>query len=85
LLDPGVFINFSKANMMSPTGRIRTFDANADGYVRGEGAGAVVIKRLSQAVEDGDHVYAVLRGTCVNQDGQTSTITIPSAEAQAKC
>jgi acyl transferase domain-containing protein/acyl carrier protein len=84
LLDPGVFINFSKANMMSPTGRIRTFDAAADGYVRGEGAGAVVIKRLSQAVEDGDHVYAVLRGTCVNQDGQTSTITIPSADAQSE-
>lgn len=83
LLDPGVFINFSKANMMSPTGRIRTFDANADGYVRGEGAGAVIIKRLSQAIEDGDHVYAVIRGTCVNQDGQTSTITVPSAEAQA--
>ncbi len=83
LLDPGVFINFSKANMMSPTGRIRTFDANADGYVRGEGAGAVVIKPLARAVADGDHVYAVIRGTCVNQDGQTSTITVPSAEAQA--
>lgn len=83
LLDPGVFINFSKANMMSPTGRIRTFDADADGYVRGEGAGAVIIKRLSQAIEDGDHVYAVLRATCVNQDGQTSTITVPSAEAQS--
>jgi polyketide synthase 2 len=83
LLDPGVFINFSKANMMSPTGRIRTFDANADGYVRGEGAGAVVIKPLSTAVADGDHVYAVIRATCVNQDGQTSTITVPSAEAQA--
>ncbi len=83
LLDPGVFINFSKANMMSPTGRIRTFDANADGYVRGEGAGAVVIKPLSKAVADGDHVYAVIRATCVNQDGQTSTITVPSAEAQA--
>ncbi|MGE0658874.1 MAG: SDR family NAD(P)-dependent oxidoreductase [Reyranellaceae bacterium] len=84
LLDPGVFINFSKANMMSPTGRIRTFDADADGYVRGEGAGAVIIKRLSHAIEDGDHVYAVLRSTCVNQDGQTSTITVPSAEAQSE-
>lgn len=84
LLDPGVFINFSKANMMSPTGRIRTFDADADGYVRGEGAGAVIIKRLAQAIEDGDHIYSVIRATCVNQDGQTSTITVPSAEAQAE-
>src|SRR5260221_70107 len=83
LLDAGVFINFSKANMMSPTGRIRAFDADADGYVRGEGVGVIVIKRLSSALEDGDRVYAVIRATSVNQDGNTSTITVPSAEAQS--
>jgi acyl transferase domain-containing protein/NADPH:quinone reductase-like Zn-dependent oxidoreductase/acyl carrier protein len=84
LLDPGVFINFSKANMMSPTGRIRTFDAKADGYVRGEGAGVLVIKRLSQAQADLDRVYAVIRSACVNQDGHTTTITAPSADAQTE-
>ncbi|MBI1211653.1 MAG: SDR family NAD(P)-dependent oxidoreductase [Alphaproteobacteria bacterium] len=82
MLDPGVFINFSKANMISRSGKIRTFDANADGFVRGEGVGALVIKRLSKAMDDGDRVYAVIRATCVNQDGYTSTISVPSAEAQ---
>ena len=83
MLDPSFFINFSKANMLSPTGRLRTFDAGADGYVRGEGAGAIILKRLSRAIEDHDRIYALVRGTCVNQDGNTSTITVPSAEAQA--
>lgn len=83
LYDPGTFINFSHANMMSPRGRCHTFDASADGYVRAEGAGVVVLKRLSRALADGDHIHAVIRGTAVNQDGHTSTITVPSAEAQA--
>jgi acyl transferase domain-containing protein len=83
LFDPGTFINFSHANMMSPRGRCHTFDASADGYVRAEGAGVVVLKRLSRALADGNRIHAVIRGTAVNQDGHTSTITIPSAEAQA--
>jgi len=82
LLEPGIFISFSKANMISRTGRIRTFDAEADGFVRSEGAGALIIKRLSQAIEDGDRVYSVIRGTKVNQDGHTSTISVPSSDAQ---
>ena len=82
LLDPGIFINFSKANMMSRTGKIRTFDAEADGYVRGEGVGAVIIKKLSKAIADGDRIYSVIRATNVNQDGGTTTISVPSAEAQ---
>ncbi|HKY96130.1 MAG TPA: type I polyketide synthase, partial [Kiloniellales bacterium] len=83
LFDPAPFINFSAANMMSPRGRCHTFDASADGYVRAEGAGVVVLKRLSRALADGDRIHAVIRGTAVNQDGHTSTITVPSAEAQA--
>ncbi len=83
LFEPGPFINFSKANMMSPRGRCHTFDATADGYVRAEGAGVVVLKRLSQALADGDRIYALIHGTAVNQDGHTSTITVPSAESQA--
>ncbi len=83
LFEPGVFLNFSRANMMSPRGRCHTFDASADGYVRAEGAGVVVLKRLSQALADGDRIYALIHGTAVNQDGHTSTITVPSADAQA--
>jgi len=83
LFEPGPFINFSMANMMSPRGRCHTFDASADGYVRAEGAGIVVLKRLSQALADGDRIYALIHGTAVNQDGHTSTITVPNAESQA--
>jgi len=83
MFDPAPFLNFSAANMMSPRGRCHTFDASADGYVRAEGAGVVVLKRLSRALADGDRIHAVIRGTAVNQDGHTSTITVPSAEAQA--
>lgn len=83
LFDPGPFVNFSQANMMSPRGRCHTFDASADGYVRAEGAGVLVLKRLSRALADGDRIHALIRGTAVNQDGRTSTITVPSAESQA--
>ncbi len=82
MLDPSIFVNFSSANMMSPAGRSRTFDAEANGYVRAEGASVAVLKRLSKALEDGDRIYAQIRATAVNQDGNTSTITVPSGEAQ---
>jgi acyl transferase domain-containing protein/NADPH:quinone reductase-like Zn-dependent oxidoreductase/acyl carrier protein len=84
LLDPTIFISFSKANMLSKTGRVRTFDASADGFVRAEGAGAIVLKPLSRALADRDRVYAVIKGTAVNQDGNTSTISVPSADAQVQ-
>ena len=82
LLDPRMFITFSSAHMLSPTGRIRAFDAAADGFVRGEGVGVVLLRRLDDAVAAGDRIYAVIEATAVNQDGRTGTITEPSLDAQ---
>lgn len=79
---PSPFVAFSKAGMISPTGRISTFDAAANGFVRGEGVGMVVLKPLSRALADGDRIHAVIRGTASNQDGATTTITAPSQRAQ---
>lgn len=59
------------------------WDANADGYARGEGVAAVVLKKLSQAIADGDHIESVIRETGLNQDGRTTGITMPSSTAQA--
>ncbi len=83
MLNPGVFISFSKARMISPTGRVLTFDERADGFVRGEGAGMIIIKRLDDALRDGNRVYAVIRSAVVNQDGWTNTLTVPNAAAQS--
>lgn len=69
LLSPATMITFSQSRMLAPDGRCKTFDAAADGYVRGEGCGVLVIKRLADAVRDGDHIRAVIRGSAVNQDG----------------
>jgi acyl transferase domain-containing protein/NADPH:quinone reductase-like Zn-dependent oxidoreductase/SAM-dependent methyltransferase/acyl carrier protein len=82
MLRPETSIGFCKASMLSPTGRCWTFDARADGYVRGEGAGLVVLKPLTRAVADGDPIYAVIAATGVNQDGHTPGISVPSAAAQ---
>jgi amino acid adenylation domain-containing protein len=82
MLTPDVAITFSRAAMLSPDGRCKAFDARANGYVRGEGAGIVILKLLSRALLDRDRIHAVIRGTAVNQDGQTSTITVPSRDAQ---
>jgi acyl transferase domain-containing protein len=82
MLTPDVTITFSRAAMLSPDGRCKAFDARANGYVRGEGAGIVILKLLSRALLDRDRIHAVIRGTAVNQDGRTSTITVPSREAQ---
>ena len=68
--------------MLSPRGRCHAFDAGADGFVRGEGAGVVVLKRLTDAVRDGDRVLAVVRGSAVNQDGRSNGLTAPNALAQ---
>ncbi|MFS0693261.1 type I polyketide synthase [Streptomyces nitrosporeus] len=69
---------------LSPDGRCYTFDARANGYVRGEGAAAVVLKPLDEALADGDPVYCVIRGSAVNSDGATPGLTVPSTEAQAR-
>ncbi|MFS8036884.1 SDR family NAD(P)-dependent oxidoreductase [Xanthobacter sp. AM11] len=82
MLDPGPFIAFSSANMLSATGAIYSFDARADGFVRGEGCGLVLLKPLARAVADGDRIYGVIRGSAVNQDGRTPTLTAPSDAAQ---
>jgi acyl transferase domain-containing protein/acyl carrier protein len=82
ILSPKTTIALSKAHMMAPDGRCKAFDARADGFVRGEGCGVVVVKRLSDAQADGDHVLAVIRGSAVNQDGRSSGITAPNGVAQ---
>src|SRR5262249_43905212 len=82
ILTPEVTINFCRARMLARDGRCKTFDASADGYVRSEGCGAVVLKRLSDAVADGDRVLAVVRGSAVNQDGRSGGLTVPNGPAQ---
>src|SRR3954452_237230 len=84
MITPGGFIGFSQAGMLSPEGRCAAFAADASGFVRGEGAGMVVLKRLSQAQADGDPILGVICGTSINQDGHTNGISLPSPEAQAR-
>ncbi len=85
ILAPDVTITFSQARMMSPNGRCKTFDADADGYVRGDGVGVVVLKRLSDALQDGDNIRAVIRGSAINQDGRSNGITAPNGLMQQAC
>lgn len=82
LLDPNTFVAFSRMSMLSPDGRCKAFDANANGFVRGEGVGAVVLKPLSAALSTGDNIYAVIRSTATNEDGHTRGILVPSLQAQ---
>ncbi|MFD0313329.1 SDR family NAD(P)-dependent oxidoreductase [Streptomyces flavalbus] len=82
VLSPAMAINFSKAGAMSADGRCKPFDASANGYVRSEGAGIVVLKPLSRALADGDRVYAVIRGGAVNSDGASNGLMAPNPQAQ---
>jgi acyl transferase domain-containing protein/acyl-CoA synthetase (AMP-forming)/AMP-acid ligase II/acyl carrier protein len=82
ILTPQLTITFSQAGMMSSDGRCKTFDADADGYVRGEGCGVVVLKRLCDAQRDGDNILAVIKGSAINQDGRSNGLTAPNGLAQ---
>jgi thioester reductase-like protein len=82
MLAPYGFVLMSKFRALSPDGRCKTFDAAADGYARGEGAGVVTLKRLSDALRDGDHISAVIRGSAVGHDGRSSGLTVPNPAAQ---
>jgi acyl transferase domain-containing protein len=84
ILSPRNHICLSKMQALSADGRCKTFDAAANGYVRGEGCGAVVLKRLSDALADNHRILGVIRGTAMNQDGKSSGLTAPNGKAQEK-
>ncbi len=82
MLEPRLNASMSAIGMLSATGRCQSFDAKANGFVRSEGCAMVFLKRLPDAVRDGDRILAVIRGTATNQDGRSETITMPSMDAQ---
>ncbi|MDI3284904.1 type I polyketide synthase [Polyangium sp. 15x6] len=82
VLQPELTVFFSRLKAMSPTGRCHTFSADADGYVRSDGCGVLLLKRLSDAQRDGDPILAVVRGTAINQDGRSQGLTAPNGPAQ---
>ena len=82
LLSPHASITFSQAQMLAPDGRCRTFDASAEGYVRGEGVGIVILKRLSDAIKSNDNILALIKSSAINQDGKTNGLTAPNSLSQ---
>ena len=82
MITPELFVAMSKVGFMAPDGECKTFDAAADGFGRGEGCGMVALKRLSDAVADGDRVLGLIRGSAVNQDGRSTVLTAPNGQAQ---
>ena len=82
LISPEFSINFSKARMLAADGRCKTFDAAADGFVRAEGCGMIILKPLSDAIADGNPILALIRGSAVNQDGHSSGLTVPNGPSQ---
>lgn len=83
VLTPQMYLGLSRAHFLSPTGQCKPFDVSADGYCRGEGCGLVVLKKLANAIEDGDHIYGIIRGVGVNQCGTAKSITHPDHKTQA--
>jgi polyketide synthase PksN len=84
MLSPGAFLSASKLGILSPNNRCRTFDKDADGYVRGEGVGTILLKPLSKAIQDKDNIYAVIKGSAQNHGGKANSLTAPNPDAQAK-
>ncbi|MEU4311768.1 SDR family NAD(P)-dependent oxidoreductase [Nocardia sp. NPDC024068] len=82
MLQPETFVMMCKGGFLATDGRCKSFDAAGDGYGRGEGGGIVVLKKLDDALRDGDRVYAVVKATGSNQDGRTAAITVPNADSQ---
>ncbi|ELS00023.1 type I polyketide synthase, partial [Gloeocapsa sp. PCC 73106] len=82
ILAPEFTINFCQARMLAADGRCKTFDASADGFVRSEGCGVIVLKRLSEAIASQDNILAIIRGSAVNQDGRSSGLTVPNGPSQ---
>ncbi|MEK5142623.1 SDR family NAD(P)-dependent oxidoreductase [Paenibacillus sp. FSL M7-0134] len=83
IITPELHISFNKAGMLCEDGRCKTFSDKANGYVRGEGAGMLFLKKLKDAEKDGDHIYGVIRGTAVNHGGRANSLTAPNPRAQA--
>jgi len=83
MMSPAAYISFAMAGMLSSDGQCKTFDKRANGYVRGEGAGAIFLKRLTDAEADGDHIYAVIKATAENHGGRVTTLTAPNSAAQS--
>jgi len=84
LLAPTTYIAFAKTGMLSPSGQCRTFDAGADGYVRGEGGGVILLKSLKEAIQDNDRIYGIIKGSALNHGGKSQTLTSPNAYAQSQ-
>src|SRR6185437_15495470 len=82
MLSPAAYISFGMAGMLSGDGKCKTFDKRADGYVRGEGVGAIFLKSLAAAEADGNPIYAVIKATSENHGGRVTTLTAPNSIAQ---
>jgi polyketide synthase PksN len=83
MLTPAGHISFGAAGMLADDGKCKTFDSRANGYVRGEGSGAILIKPLEDAIASGDHIYAVVKSTAENHGGKATMLTAPNPNAQA--